>query len=111
MRKSLIVLAFASALASPAALADENPQGPAAQANQSSAQQPVKDVSLEQGPLDEVVCEVREIPVTGTRISRKREVCRTRREWLQDRQNGQDTLKKVQEMGRTSNGIKGASGG
>ena len=105
MRSRLLAVAFAYALAAPIGVADDS------QANPPTAQQPAKDVSLEQGPLDEVVCEVRDYPVTGTRISRKREVCRTRREWLQDRQNGQDTLKKVQEMGRTSNGIKGAGGG
>lgn len=55
--------------------------------------------------LDEVVCQVRETPVTGTRITRKRKICRTRREWLEETRIAQDTLNRIQENARTQNGI------
>ncbi|MCE9523858.1 MAG: hypothetical protein K8S25_15685 [Alphaproteobacteria bacterium] len=61
--------------------------------------------------LDEEICKTREEPITGTRISRKRQVCHTRREWLQEAQVAQDTLNKIQESGRASNGIAGGRKG
>jgi len=64
------------------------------------------------GSLDEVVCKVREEPITGTRIVRKRKICRTRREWLEETRIAQDALNDVQESGRTQSGIDfGRKGG
>lgn len=61
----------------------------------------------EAGSLGETVCQIREEPITGTRITRKRKICRTRREWLQETRIGQDALKRVQDTSRTSNGVAG----
>ncbi|MBL9097198.1 MAG: hypothetical protein JNK07_09745 [Alphaproteobacteria bacterium] len=107
IRSAVCALTAMSWFASPLAMAAESPapQQQAAPVQTDSA----ADLARKPGSMDEVICEVRDRPVTGTRISRKRQVCRTRREWIEEQQSGQDTLKKVQEAGRTSNGIKGAS--
>lgn len=100
------------ALAASAALAEEQAQqqpgdgAPAA----TPAQTPAAGPKPAPGSLDEVVCKIRTEPVAGTRISRKREICRTRREWTQDEQIAQGALREIHKDGGSNSNIKGAKG-
>lgn len=110
VRSAVFVSASLLCVASSSAIAGQQPAPPPQQQEAVVRTESGPDQARKPGSLDEVICEVRDKPATGTRITRKREVCRTRREWLEDAENGQATLKKVQDAGGTSNGIKGPGG-
>lgn len=98
-------------VASPA-LAEEQAPTPSGQSAQPTTplQTATSDAKPALGSLDEVVCKIRSEPVPGTRISRKREICRTRREWGEEEQVAKDVLREIHKDGGSNSNIKGASG-
>lgn len=93
---------FAGEQAQPTANQGERPAA--------SAQSSTSDAKPAPGSLDEVVCKIRTEPVAGTRISRKREICRTRREWLEEEQVAKGVLREIHKDGGSNSSIKGSGG-
>ena len=93
-----ITVACTLAVASVPAGAEETASAPPAQ--QAGEVNP-STVTPQRGSPDEVVCKAQSQPVTGTLISRKRKVCKTRREWDQEKKDAEAFVQKVQEAGST----------
>lgn len=113
MRSTILRAALLSiALYASPSLADEQAQPSAGQSAQAAtqAQPSTAEAKPAPGSLDEVVCKIRAEPVPGTRISRKREICRTRREWGEEEQTAKGILREIHKDGGANSNIKGASG-
>ena len=101
---------------SPSVLADDAPAAqPQAQPALPPTLQPEPPTGANDpapGSLDEVLCEIRDNAITGTRIAHKRKICHTRREWMDQAEMAQNTLQDIQEDGRKQSGVDfGKKGG
>jgi hypothetical protein len=98
-----LALALAAALfTAPAVAADENPP-PAQQAPPAPAA-PTQPAAAPGSP-DEEICKVRTDAMPGTRIAKKIRICRTRREWDEEKRVGQGSLDRVQRSNGSQSGL------
>jgi hypothetical protein len=90
-------MAVAALLAAPA-LADDplQPQG---------QQPPASTTAPPAGTPDEMICKVRSEPVIGSKINKKTKICRTKREWDEEKRIGQNTADRVQKSGGGQSGM------
>jgi hypothetical protein len=91
-------IAIAALLAAPAWADDpQQPQGqqpPAAASNAPPA-----------GAPEEMVCKVRSEPAIGSKINKRIKICRTQREWDEEKRIGQNTAQSVQKSGGGQSGL------
>lgn len=86
-----------------AAAADEQPSAPPQPAAGDQPSQAGQAQTPAPGSLDEVLCEIRKEPYTGTHISYRRKVCKTRREWEEEKRIADRVLDKVVKGGDRKN--------
>jgi hypothetical protein len=115
MRKLALFAAFTAFLTLPA-LADD-PQAPPPTPPEQQTPAPTANTPPP-GSQDEMICKVRSEPAIGTKINKKIKICRTRREWDEEKRIGQNTAERVQKSGGGQSGIlpmgpagKGTPGG
>ena len=64
---------------------------------------------VQPGSPDEIICRREEDPTVGSRIGKRRKVCKPRSEWDAEEKAAEESLKNTQETGRV--GGAGATGG
>jgi hypothetical protein len=106
MRK-LIPRSFAASLALFVLLAEpafaDNPQPP--QSAPAESAPPAAGSAPPPGSAEEMICKVRSEPAIGTKINKKIKICRTRREWDEEKRIGQGTAERVQKSGGGQSGL------
>jgi len=101
----LTLLSFAASLAVTAflavpALADDPQQPPQGQ------QPPAAGTTAPPaGAQEEMICKVRSEPSIGTKINKRIKICRTQREWDEEKRIGQNTADRIQRSGSGQSGL------
>jgi hypothetical protein len=98
MRKFALLAASVAFLVTPA-VADDPQQPPQQQTAPPTPSTPPP------GSQDEMICKVRSEPAIGTKINKKIKICRTRREWEEEKRIGQSTADRVQKSGGGQSGL------
>jgi hypothetical protein len=101
MRKLALFAAVCMAFLTLPALADDPPP-PQPPEQQTSAPNPNAPPT---GSQDEMICKVRSEPAIGTKINKKIKICRTKREWDEEKRIGQSTADRIQKSGSGQSGL------
>jgi hypothetical protein len=112
MRKLALFAATCMAFLTLPALADDPQAPPEQQTPAPAANTPPP------GSQDEMICKVRSEPAIGSKINKRIKICRTKREWDEEKRIGQNTAERVQKSGGGQSGVlpmgpagKGTPGG